>query len=101
MTKKTALWFGLVGYFLTVLYYFGPHGIASDEALLRILPFWVCILTGHGMPVLPVVFFIAPINADIYGVIGAVAGWTATKFTKKVSVGWLTIPTMYNTYHVL
>ena len=44
----------------------------------------MCILTGHGMPVLPVVFFIAPINADIYGAIGAVMGWASTKFAQKV-----------------
>lgn len=34
----------------------------------------MCILTAHGMPVFPVVFFIAPINADLYGAIGAALG---------------------------
>lgn len=74
MVKKTALFFGLLGYSLTVLYYFGPHGIQLNESLAHFVPFWMCILTAHGMPVFPVVFFIAPINADLYGAIGAALG---------------------------
>jgi len=63
---------------------FGPHDVRLNESLAHFVPFWMCILTGHGMPVLPVVFFIAPINADIYGAIGAVMGWASTKFAQKV-----------------
>lgn len=70
MVKKAALFFGLVGYFLTVFYYWGPRGIALNETLSRFVPFWMCILTGHGMPILPVVFLIAPLNAGIYEAIG-------------------------------
>jgi hypothetical protein len=39
------------------------------------LPFWMCILTDHGMPVPTVALIIAPINAIIYGVGGATIGW--------------------------
>jgi hypothetical protein len=84
MTKKFALWFGLSGYVMTVLYYHGPPGLQLSEFLFHVLPFWMCILTGNGMPPLPVAFFIAPINAAIYGGIGAVLGWLITKFSAKL-----------------
>ena len=68
------MWFGLVGYFLTVLYYFGPRGVALSETLSHLLPFWMCIFTDHGVPAFPVAFLIAPINADIYAVMGGAVG---------------------------
>ena len=83
MTKKFAFWFGLGAYFLTVLYYYGLPGIRLSESLFHVLPFWLCILTGKGMPLLPVVFFIAPVNAAIYGGIGAVTGWFVARFSAK------------------
>jgi hypothetical protein len=51
MTKRFGFWFASTGYLLTVLYYFGPWGIAYNTTLYRILPFWMCVLTGHGHPV--------------------------------------------------
>jgi len=84
VVKNFAFWSWLSGYFLTVLYYYGPRGIALSESLFHILPFWMCILTGKGMPVLPVVFFIAPINAAIYGGTGAVTGWLIGKFVEEI-----------------
>jgi hypothetical protein len=35
----------------------------------------MCVLAIGGMPVLAVALFLAPINAAIYGIAGAVIGW--------------------------
>lgn len=67
-----------------LLYYFGPLGVAYSGALGHILPFWMCILTGHGMPVPPVALIIAPINAAIYGVGGAIVGWVFSSFRETL-----------------
>ena len=52
--------------FLTVLYYYAPLGAASNEALFRILPFWMCIFTTNKATLLiAVAYVIAPINAVV------------------------------------
>jgi hypothetical protein len=84
VTRRLAFWFAFTGYFLTFLYYYGPHGISYSTFLYRILPFWVCILAIGGMPVPAVSLFIAPINAAIYGVAGALIGWILSKRLGKV-----------------
>jgi len=87
LVKRLSFWFaliGYIGYFLTVLYYFGPLGVAYSVALDHILPFWMCIMTDHGMPVPAVALFIAPINATIYGVGGATVGWVLSSLFAKL-----------------
>ena len=74
VTKRIALWSAVVGYVLTMLYYFGPGQLQLNETVVHLMPYWVCILAGgHGTPVLPVAVFVAPINALIYGAVGAIA----------------------------
>jgi len=87
LVKRLSFWFalsGYTGYFLTVLYYFGPLGVAHSAALYHILPFWMCIITRNGMPVLAVALFIAPINAAIYGVGGATIGSVLSSLFAKL-----------------
>jgi len=83
LIKKFTAWFALAGYFLTLLYYFGPRGLAYGASLFRILPFWMCIVTGHGMPSPAVALFIAPINAMVYGTVGATIGWVFSGLIAK------------------
>ncbi len=81
---RIALWFAVGGYTLTMLYYFGPGNVRLNESLLHFVPFWVCILTaGHGTPILPIAVFVAPINALVYGAVGAIAAWPFLKFFVK------------------
>ena len=72
--KRTALWFALSGYLLTFLYYYGPYGIAYSEPVSHALPFWMCVVAFGGMPVPAVAVIAAPVNALIYGVVGAIPG---------------------------
>lgn len=87
MTMRLGFWFAFTGYLLTVLYYFGPFGIAYSVTLYRILPFWMCIITGHGMPVSAVGLFIAPINAAVFGAVGATVGLLAFDIIKTPKRG--------------
>jgi hypothetical protein len=84
MTKRLAFWFAYTGYSLTFTYYFGPSGVAGSTTLHRILPFWMCILTGHRMPVSAVALFIAPINAAIFGAVGATVGLVVSGLFSKL-----------------
>src|SRR5215470_7662422 len=74
VVKRIALWFALSGYLLTFLYYYGPYGIAYSEPVLHALPFWMCVFAFGGMPVPAVALLTAPVNALIYGVVGALLG---------------------------
>jgi hypothetical protein len=87
MTMRLGFWFAFTGYLLTVLYYFGPFGIAYSVPLYRILPFWMCIITDHGMPVSAVALFIAPINAAIVGAVGALVGLVVLGLSSKLRSG--------------
>lgn len=78
--KRTALWFALGGYFLTFLYYYGPYGIAYSKPVLHALPFWMCVVAVSGMPVPAVALLAAPVNALIYGVVGALLGLGVSEF---------------------
>jgi hypothetical protein len=75
MIKRLSFWFALTGYFLTFLYYFGPWGIAYSAVLDQSLLFRMCIFRDSWMPLSPVMLFISPINAVIYGIAGAAIGW--------------------------
>lgn len=75
MIKRTAFWFGLSAYFLTFLYYEGPHWIAYNPVLYHTLPYWMCVFTIDGMAVQGVLLVIGPINAGLYAVLGAGFGW--------------------------
>ena len=80
MVKRFTFWFAFIAYFLTFLYYYGPHGIGRSQLLYNILPFWMCILTLGGMPVQAVALIIAPVNALLYGILGAIIGVFASTF---------------------
>jgi hypothetical protein len=83
MVKRFTFWCALSGYVLTVLCYYAPLGAALNERLFRILPFWMCIFTTKKGPLLiAVAYVIAPINAVIYGSIGAVTGWLIARVRK-------------------
>jgi len=80
LVKRTAFWFAVGGYFLTLLYYYGPYGIAYSDPVFHALPFWMCVVAIGGMPVPAVALVIAPVNAFIYGVVGLLLGFGATEF---------------------
>ena len=68
--------------------------LAYNTTLHRILPFWVFILTGFGMQVSAVALFIAPINATIFGAVGATISLIVSGLYSKVgSVARTKIPT--------
>lgn len=79
MIKRMAFWFGLTAYFLTFLYYEGPHGVRLNTVLFHVLPYWMCILAAGGMPVQAVLLVIAPINAAFYALFGAGLAWIIRK----------------------
>lgn len=82
--KKFIFWFAVSGYFLTFLYYYGPRGIALSDVLFHALPFWMCILAIGGMPVPAVALLIAPVNALIYGAVGALLAFALTNLRTRI-----------------
>jgi hypothetical protein len=83
LIKRVTFWFALTGYFLTFLYYYGPWGIANNEFLYHVLPYWMCLLAIGGMPVPAVALWIAPINALIYGIVGAFVAWLVATMRQR------------------
>lgn len=79
MIKRFAFWFGVAGYFLTFLYYKGPHPFSYSQTLGHALPYWGCYFALGGMPVGAVLMDFAPVNAAIYAIVGAGVGWSFSK----------------------
>jgi hypothetical protein len=73
MATTIYLYCACVGYLLTVLYHCGPNGIAGSEFLRSLAPFDVCVIKFSLISRLFVLaLIIAPANAVIYGIGGAI-----------------------------
>jgi hypothetical protein len=75
MVARMYLYGACGGYVLTLLFYSGRDGIDHSNFLSAILPFDACFVTPNpGARLLDAAIFVAPFNALIYGIAGAIVG---------------------------